>query len=508
MRNKVINAEDVMQLINDGDCIAIQGSGGGIGEPGLLLKALGERYQHEGSPNNLTICHSTGIGNQKNTGTDFLAFPGLVKRDIAGHLGMAPKMGQMVLNNELEAYNFPQGVLSRMYGAVAAKKPGVITKVGLHTYIDPRLEGGKMNEITTEDLVRILELDDEEWLFFPRFHFDVAFVKGTTADTKGNITAEQEGAFLESTSIAQAVRNSGGIVIAQVKYLTQAGTLNPQHVKIPGIYVDYIVVDEHQTQTCLDVYNPAYCGHVKVPQERVQPLPLDAKKVIARRAAREIEEGAVVNLGFGVPSNIVPVTLEEGRLDEFTLTVEQGAIGGMPVGGVIFGVANNPEAIIPMDAQFHFYDGGGLDVAFLGVAQIDAIGNVNSSKVGKNMLAGCGGFIDITQNAKKVVFCGTFTAKGFRAEVGKGSLSITQEGAVQKFVEQVNQITFSGQYAISLKQPVLYVTERAVFQLTADGMQLIEIAPGVDLEKDILSQMEFRPILPEKVKIMDANLFT
>ena len=507
MKNKIVSAEEAIQLIHNEAHIAIQGSGGGVGEPTLLLKTLGSYFQHHQAPQNLTLYHSTGIGDQQGSGIDHLAHPGLVKRDIAGHLGMAPRMGQRILNNELEAYNFPQGVLSRMYSAVAAQKPGVITKVGLHTYIDPRIEGGKVNEVTTEDLVKILELEGEEWLFFPRFHFDVAFVKGTTADTKGNITSEEEGAFLEALSIAQAARNSGGIVIAQVKYLAQAGTLNPQHVKIPGIYVDYIVLDEQQSQTCQDVYNPAYCGHIKVPQERLQTLPLDAKKVIARRAAREIEQGAVVNLGFGIPSNIVPVAVEEGRIDEFTLTVEQGAIGGMPVGGVIFGVANNPEAIIPMDAQFHFYDGGGLDVAFLGVAQIDANGNVNSSKVGQNMLAGCGGFIDITQNAKKVVFCGAFSAKGFRCEVENGELTITQEGAVQKFVNEVNQITFSGQYARSLKQPVLYVTERAVFELTEQGVKLIEIAPGVDLDKDVLALMEFRPILPENIPLMDADMF-
>jgi propionate CoA-transferase len=419
---------------------------------------------------------------------------------------MAPKMGQMVLDNDIEAYNFPQGVLSRMYAAIAAKTPGIITKVGLHTYVDPRREGGKMNAITTEDLVQLIELNGEEWLYWPRFQINAAFVKGTTADTKGNITSEEEGAFLEGISIAQAAKNCGGLVIAQVKYLARAGTLNPQHVRIPGIYVDYIVVDEHQKQTCLDFYNPSYCGHVKIPQERLQPLPLDAKKVIARRAAREIAPGSVVNLGFGVPSNIVPVAVEEGILDDFTLTVEQGAIGGMPAGGVIFGVAHNPEAIIPMDQQFNFYNGGGLDLAFLGVAQIDASGNVNSSQVGKNMLAGCGGFIDITQNAKKVVFCGTFTAKGFRCEVRDGALTITQEGAVKKFVEQVNQITFSGTYAQSRQQPVLYVTERAVFELTPEGVQLIEIAPGVDLDRDILAHMDFRPIVAE-VKLMDEKFF-
>ncbi|HOV40133.1 MAG TPA: malonate decarboxylase subunit alpha, partial [Spirochaetales bacterium] len=361
---------------------------------------------------------------------DYLAQPGLVKRDIAGHLGMAPAMGKLILENKVEAYNFPQGVLGHMYAAVAAKTPGVITKIGLHTYIDPRLEGGRMNEITRENLVKVLELDGEEWLFYPRLHFDVAFVRGTTADTKGNITMEEEGAFLETPTIAQAAKNCGGIVIAQVKYLAQAGTLNPHLVKIPGIYVDYIVVDPEQKQTALDFYNPAYCGHVKVPLERIPPIPLDERKVIARRAAKEIFPGAVVNLGVGLPSGIASVATEDGFIDEFTLTVEQGAIGGTPVGGVIFGVSYNPEAIITMDSQFRFYDGGGLDVAFLGMAQTDREGNVNSSKVGK-MLAGCGGFINITQNAKKVVFTGTFTAKDFQCRVTGGKLTILSEGKVQ-----------------------------------------------------------------------------
>jgi propionate CoA-transferase len=507
-RNKVISAAEAVQLIHDEDFLIIQGSGGGIGEPAKLIQTLGERFQQDGHPRNLTICHSTGIGDQQGSGTDHLARPGLVKRDIAGHLGMAPKMGQMIVKNEIEAYNFPQGVLSQMYAAIAAKAPGIITKVGLHTYIDPRLEGGRMNAVTQEELVTVIELDGEEWLYFPRFQVNAAFIKGTTADTNGNISSEEEGAFLEGIAIAQAARNCGGLVIAQVKYLARAGTLHPQQVRIPGIYVDYVVVDEAQTQTCQDVYDPSFCGQVKIPQERIKPLPLDAKKVIARRALQEIEPGAVVNLGFGAPSNIVPAAIEAGNLEDFTLTVEQGAVGGMPAGGVIFGVAHNPEAIIPMDRQFHFYDGGGLDVAFLGVAEVDAAGNVNASKLGESKLAGCGGFIDITQNAKKVVFCGTFRAKGFRCQVGDGRLTITQEGRVKKFVEQVCQVTFSGSYARSRRQPVLYVTERGVFELTEEGVTLIEIAPGVDLEQDVLALMDFRPIIPEHVKHMDAAFFS
>ncbi len=506
-KNKLISAEEAIKLVKDGDSLVIQGSGGGVGEPTLLMKTLGERYRTEGHPGGITVVHSTGLGDKQEIGMDYLAQPGLVKRDIAGHLGMAPAMGKLILENKVEAYNFPQGVLGHMYAAVAAKTPGVITKIGLHTYIDPRLEGGRMNEITRENLVKVLELDGEEWLFYPRLHFDVAFVRGTTADTKGNITMEEEGAFLETPTIAQAAKNCGGIVIAQVKYLAQAGTLNPHLVKIPGIYVDYIVVDPEQKQTALDFYNPAYCGHVKVPLERIPPIPLDERKVIARRAAKEIFPGAVVNLGVGLPSGIASVATEDSFIDEFTLTVEQGAIGGTPVGGVIFGVSYNPEAIITMDSQFRFYDGGGLDVAFLGMAQTDREGNVNSSKVGK-MLAGCGGFINITQNAKKVVFTGTFTAKDFQCRVGGGKLTILSEGNVQKFVPRVNQITFSGKYAGSKHQKALYITERAVFSLEEDGVHLREIAPGIDLEQDVLNQMGFKPIVDPILKVMDREIFS
>lgn len=507
MRNKIISADEVVKLIKSGSFIAIQGSGGGVGEPTRLMRALGERYRHENLPADITVVHSTGLGDKKEIGMDYLAQPGLVKRDIAGHLGMAPAMGRLIQENKVEAYNFPQGVLSHMFSAVAAKTPGVITKVGLNTYIDPRVEGGKMNEVTTEDLVKVLEIEGEEWLFWPRMKFDVVLVRGTTADTKGNITSEEEGAFLEALTIAQAGKNSGGIVIAQVKYLAQAKSLDPHLVRIPGIYVDYIVVDPEQKQTAVDHYNPAYCGHIKVPMESIPPIPLDERKVIARRAAKEIFSGAIVNLGVGAPSGIAAVATEEGFIDEFTLTVEQGAVGGTPVGGVTFGVAYNPEAIVPMDAQFRFYDGGGLDVAFLGMAQTDKTGNVNSSKVG-SMLAGCGGFINITQNAKKVVFCGTFTAKDFSCTVGGGKLVINTEGKVKKFVDTVAQITFSGIYAGKAHQPVLYVTERAVFGLREDGVHILEIAPGVDLEKDILAHMDFKPIVSPDLKIMDKEIFS
>lgn len=506
MKDKVLSAEDAVALIPDGAQVALHGSGGGVCEPTLLIRSLGERFQRSGSPKGITIVHSTGIGNREGTGIDYLAVPGLVRRDIAGHFGMSPALGKLISENQVEAYNFPQGVLSHMFQSVAGKTPGVITKIGLNTYVDPRVEGGKTNEITTEDLVEVIELHGEEWLFFPRFHFDVAFVRGTTADLNGNITNEEDGPMLEGMAIAQAVKNCGGTVIAQVKYLSERGTLHPQHVRIPGIYVDHVVVDPEQTQTCLHTYEPAFSGHVRAPLDRMEPLPLGPKKVIARRAAKELFEGAVVNLGYGAPDGVAAVASEEGIMDQFTLTVEQGAVGGRPAGGVVFGMAYNPEAIIPMDAQFTFYNGGGLDLAYLGMAQVDQHGNVNSSKVA-GMLAGCGGFINITQNAQKVIFCGTFTAKGLRCSIGNGSLTIEKEGEVRKFVEDVTQITFSGLYSERQAQPVLYVTERAVFSRSGEGLVLEEIAPGADLERDILSQMDFRPAISPNLKEMDPTLF-
>lgn len=506
MRGKLITGQQAAALIRDGDVVAIQGSGGGVGEPTALLRAIRSRFLETGSPRGLTLCHATGLGDKKEIGVDLLALPGLVKRDIAGHLGMAPKMAQMVVENQIESYNFPQGVLSQMYGVVAARKPGVFSKVGLHTYIDPRIEGGRMNAVTTEDLVRVVEWEGEEWLYWPRFTFDVALVRGTTADTRGNITCEQEAAILEGIAIAQAARACGGVVIAQVKYLAQAGTLDPRQVRIPGVCVDYVVVDSGQKQTCLTEYEPSFCGEVRMPLEALPALPLDERKVIARRAARELFAGAVVNLGYGMPDAIAQVAAEDGILGDATLTVEQGIVGGRPAPGVIFGVAYNPEAIIAEDDQFNFYDSGAIDLAFLGMAQVDKQGNVNASKVGA-ALAGCGGFINISQNAKKVVFCGTFTAKGFACTVSGGELSIVSEGRIRKFVEHVDQITFSGMYASSRGQAVLYVTERAVFALTQDGVILQEIAPGVDLERDILAQMDFCPILPADVPYMDGAIF-
>lgn len=502
---QVISAEEAARLITDDSTVAILGSGGGVCEPTHILRKIGERFQTTQRPTALTLYHCNGIGDKDTIGTDCLAFEGLVKRDIAGHWAMAPKMGRLALEEKIEAYNFPQGVLSQLYQAVAAKKPGVITKTGLHTFIDPRIEGGKMNRRATEDLVRLLEIDGEEWLFYPSMKYDFGLVRGTTADAKGNISFEEEAAVLEAVSLCQAVKNSGGIVIAQVKYRTM-GTIPAKQVVIPGIYVDYIVVDKDQKQTCERVYDPALAGTIRSPFESVPPLDPGQRKIIARRAAQELKEGAIINLGVGMPDGIASVAAEEGYIDKLNFTIEQGLIGGMPMGGIIFGVSHNPDAIIDQTLQFNFYDGGGLDVAFLGMAQVDRIGNVNSSKTGK-MLAGCGGAINISQNAKKVVFCGTFTAKGLKTHVEDGKLIIDQEGEIKKFVKHVDQITFSGKYAQSIDQPVLYVTERAVFRRMEDNLELIEIAPGIDLQRDILSQMDFTPAIAADLNMMDRRFF-
>ena len=501
----IVSASEAVSNVRAGATIAIQGSGGAVAEPTCLIKALEQLFLETGQPTDITLFHATGLGDRVDTGTDCLAHDGLVRRDIAGHLAMAPQMARMIYEEKVEGYNLPQGVISHLYSAIAARKPGVITKVGLRTFVDPRIEGGKVNRIARDDFVEVIELAGEEWLFYRSIPIDVAFVRGTTADEAGNISMEGEAAILEAISIAQAARACGGIVVAQVKHLTRRGSIDARDVKIPGIYVDYLVVDPEQRQHTLAEYDPSLSGEWPVPLHRLPVEPLGVRKVIGRRAARELTPGDVVNLGVGIPSYVASVAGESDLIDEITFTVEQGIVGGRPAGGVIFGVAHNPEAIIGEDDQFTFYDGGGLDVAFLGMAQTDSAGNVNVSKVGP-MLAGCGGFINISQNAKRVVFCGTFTTKGAEIEVADGRLRITSEGTIRKFVEQVAQITFSGDYARESGQSVMYITERAVFRLSEDGVEITEIAPGIDLEKDIVAHMGFRPIIRD-TSLMDAELF-
>ncbi len=506
MAKPILSADDAVALLKDGDTLAIDGSGGGLVEPDALIAALNRRFQRTGHPRGLTVIHATGIGDRASRGISLLAQEGLCRRVIGGHWGQAPEMAQLAAENKVEAYNFPQGVLNQLYREIAAGRPGVITHVGLGTFVDPRLEGGKLNSVTTEDLVEVVTVGGREWLWYKAFPIDVAWVRGTTADEEGYISLEQEAAFLGVQSVAQAARNSGGIVIVQVKRLAVAGSLPAKSVKLPGPMVDALVVHDGQWQTYEAEYNPAYAGEVRVPLQRIKSLPFDVRKIVARRAAMEIVPGALLNLGVGMPDGVAAVAAEEGISEMFTLTVEQGGYGGIPAGGIIFGAVSNPKAILDGPTQFDFYDGGGLDLTCLGLAQADCHGNVNVSKYGAT-ITGTGGFVDISQGAKAVVFCATFTAGGLEIEVRDRQLKIAREGKHRKFLRRVDQVTYSGDYARQRGQRVLYVTERAVLELQPEGLALIEIAPGVDLRRDVLDLMEFEPIVSRDLKLMDPRLF-
>ena len=510
MNSKVTDLQHALDLIQDGDTITTSGFGGG-GFPEELVVALGRKYASSGKPEGITALFAAGQGDFEGRGLECLAHPGLLRRIIGAHYNTCPNLVKLILGNAIEAYNLPQGVISHLYRAIAAHTPGVITKVGLNTFVDPRLEGGKVNDKTTEDLVQLIELNGEEWLLYPSMPIDVALLRGTTGDELGNISMEEEAIFCGGLAMAQAAKNTGGKVIVQVKNLVRRETIDAQQVKIPGNLVDAVVLCSdpatYHQQTFLTSYSPVLAGHLKTSATHLARKPLTERKVIARRAAMELFPGAIVNFGIGIPDNIPSVLDEEGVIDELILTVESGPTGGVPRATEDFGVAVNPWAIIEQESQFDYYDGGGLDLAYLGLAQADRSGNVNVSRFARK-LAGCGGFINISQNTRKVVFCGTFTAGGLEARVEDGKIRIVREGTFKTFIDAVAQLTFSSDYANKTRQEILYITERAVFKLTRNGLALIEIAPGVDLEKDVLSQMEFTPIISDDPRTMDSILFS
>ena len=527
---KFITAQEAARLIPDGATVGVAGMGLS-GWPEEVACAIRDSFRETGHPCDLNLKQGSalgdwGYGNQfvgwertrredgpdqshGNRGVTRLgeAGPGLVTKWTAAHIGSAFALTELARQNKLQCHCLPQGVIVNLWREIAAGRPGLLTKVGLGTFVDPRVKGGRMNEVTTEEVVKLVEFEGEEYLFYKSFPLHVALLRGTTADENGNITFEHESVLNEGLAVAMAAKNSGGIVIVQVEYVTKRGTMNPKEVKIPGILVDY-VVQATDPMACWQAegayFEPAFSGQVKKPVGALPRLPLGSRKILCRRCAMELRSGCVANLGVGIPADVASVVAEEGFTDQMTLTAETGAVGGVPAALPNFGSAYNPECTMLHNDMFDLIDGGGLDITVLGLAQADEEGNLNVSKFGPR-LTGPGGFINITQSAKKVVFCGTFMAKS-KEHVQDGKLVIDQEGSIHKFVKQVEQITFAGRY-VRPNQTVLYITERGVFQLLDGRMTLIEIAPGVDLEKDILAHMEFAPVISPDLKTMDPAIF-
>lgn len=527
---RFITAAEAAKLIPDGATVGIAGMGLS-GWPEEVACAVRDSFKETGHPCNLTLRQGSAMGDW-GYGNQFIGWDkskraegpvadngargatrfgeageGLITKWSGAHVGSAFALNKLAVQNKLECHCLPQGVAVNLWREIAAGRPGLITKVGLGTFVDPRVEGGRMNEVTKDNIAELVNFGGEEYLFYKSFPVNVALLRGTVADEKGNISFMHESIINEGLSVATAAHNSGGIVIVQVEYITKAETLNPKDVKIPGILVDYVVqaTDPMACWQAEGVYwEPAFSGHIRKPVKDIPAMPLDERKVIARRCAMEVTSGGVLNLGVGISANVGNILSEEGCIDQVTMASESGMIGGVPCPLPNFGSSYNPECTMEHNATFDMIDGGALTMTCLGLGECDESGNVNVSKFGPR-LTGPGGFIDITNATPKVVFCGTFVGKAKYA-VGDGKLSIVQEGNIKKFLKNVEQITFAGQYAKE-GQEVLYVTERCVFKLIGGKMTLIEIAPGMELEKDILARMDFVPAIAADLKQMDPQLF-
>jgi propionate CoA-transferase len=503
---KLITAADAVRAVPDGATVIIGGSGAGHALPQLFIDTLAEIFQAEGRPKDLTTVRVVGIGDFADRGFSQLALPGLMRRTIGSNIGNEPRLGELVERGQVEAYSFPQGVLSQLCREIAAGRPGLVTAVGLDTYVDPRHTGGKQGT-ATEDLVEVVELAGEEWLFYRAFPIDVSVIRGSTIDEDGNLTMEDEAVRGEMLAMAMAARNSGGVVIAQAKRLAVAGTLSARSVVVPGALVDLAYIDPEQTQTYITNYSPYYSGALRRPvTDAGDPPPLDVRKVIARRSLLEFQPGDICNLGFGISQMIGAVAWEEGIADRLVLTVEQGMFGGVPVAGNEGGAGFNFQAMIDQPYMFDFYDGGGLDIASLSFAQIDSDGNVNVHKF-PGRLRGPGGFPNISARTGRINFVGTLTTSGLEVRVAEGRIHIESEGTLSKFVEAVDEVTFSGEMASRRGQQVRYITERAVFELVEGKVTVIEVADGLDPEDDVIAHMGFKPEVSDQLVTMDPRVF-
>lgn len=506
-RNKFMSADDAVKRIQDGDTVALIGGGGGLMEPMHTLRAVSRRFLASGLPRDLTVVHALGIGDRKTEGMNHFAHEGLVKRVIGGHWVWSPKMQAMARDEKIEAYVLPSGCIMQLYREIGGARPGLFTHVGLGTFVDPRLQGGKMNRSAQEDLVEVVTIGGKEMLWYKSFPIDVAIIRGSFGDADGNISLDQEAANVDVYAAALAAHNSGGIVIAQVRTAVDVNSLPARSVRVPGAIVDAVVVDPDQRMSYDLPYDPTISGERRGPIPLDPPEALNIRTLIARRAYQELRDGAVINFGVGIGEGVAKMIADRGEVARFYQTIEHGTYGGSLLVGMLFGFARSPSAMIDGPAQFDFYAGGGLDIAFLGFGELDGRGDINVSRLG-GLTVGPGGFMDIAQNAKKVVFCGTFDTKGSDIAIVDGGLQVRRRGEVRKLVETVEQITYSGAQALKRGHEAVIVTERAVFRLTSEGVRLDEIAPGIDIRRDLLDVMGFTPLMPVEPRAMDPALFT